>query len=64
MSYRIYLSDIVEVPVGDGLLLVQLPDLIEQHMQLELVLQIGKTTEAERLTASESFRIKSIVFGA
>ena len=47
-----YLTDVVEVPVWYGLLSCQLPQLVEQDMQLELVRQVGQTSVAEALQRS------------
>jgi len=45
----IHLAHIVEVPVGHCLLCCQLPELVEEDMQLELVGQVGQTPIAEAL---------------
>jgi hypothetical protein len=44
-----YLANIVEVPVRNSLLSSQFPQLIEQHVELELVGEVGQTTIAETL---------------
>ena len=44
-----HLSDIVEVPVRHRLLSRQLPELVEEQVQLELGRQVGQASVAERL---------------
>ena len=45
----VHLPHVIEVPVGDGLLLCQLPDLIEEDVELVLGLEILQTLETETL---------------
>ncbi|GMR32782.1 hypothetical protein PMAYCL1PPCAC_02977 [Pristionchus mayeri] len=61
VDVSVHLSDIVEVPVGDGLLLVQLSDLVEEDVQLELVLEIRQATEAERLQWSIDDHLRQLL---
>ena len=58
-----HLSDIVEVPVADSLLFRQLANLIEQNVQLELVLQEGEATVAERLPANSDTVTRRVPHG-
>ena len=44
-----YLSNVVKVPVGDGLLRRQLSQLVEKKVKLELGREVGQAAVAERL---------------